>query len=333
MDRPRLLIASVLAIAFVALLGLLANDKRDLAGESVLEEAQNPNSSAMMAKLQAEAANLKKVLARQQAEKQAIAQLQSVSNAKHDQQTGDQTPLARVDSTPVVIRDSKSIEPLEQHPQDTLNVQPSGTPPVDKHSEGATVVDSASPSVDDIVPESSVEQPAENRAAGAGGSDTGNQKGKSSGEQKKPTGVGGDLHQKSTGDSDADEAAPGISSTSNADKAPPADSSTPDVDKPAPVPAENTDVRAKSVPATLPADSSSKTIEPQTLPAKSEQTTKDSDDDDDEIETIWKFYDEHQMIFNVVWISLGVLAAAVVVGLLHHGCTTGNNVKNRRVYH
>merc|ERR1712166_1033631 len=51
-----------------------------------------------------------------------------------------------------------------------------------------------------------------------------------------------------------------------------------------------------------------------------EQSTKNKDDDD-EIETIWKFYDEHQMIFNVVWISLGALAAAIVVGLLHHGCT------------
>ena len=48
---------------------------------------------------------------------------------------------------------------------------------------------------------------------------------------------------------------------------------------------------------TIPGDTSAKSIEPQTLPAKNDQSTKD--DDDDEIETIWKFYDEHQMIFNV----------------------------------
>merc|ERR1711957_627377 len=146
MDRPRLLIACVLAVAFVALLGFAAADDRFSVGESVLEEAQNPNNSAMMAKLEAEAANLKKVLARQQAEKQAIAQ---------SQQPSDKTSPAQVDSTPAVARDSKSTEPLKQHPQDTLSVRPVDTPAADTQG-GATVVDSGSPSVEDTVPVSRV---------------------------------------------------------------------------------------------------------------------------------------------------------------------------------
>merc|ERR1712166_811970 len=96
----------------------------------------------MMAKLEAEAANLKKVLARQQAEKQAIAQ---------SQQPSDKTSPAQVDSTPAVTGDSKSTEPLKQHPQDTLSVRPVDTPAADTQG-GATVVDSGSPSVEDTVP-------------------------------------------------------------------------------------------------------------------------------------------------------------------------------------
>merc|ERR1711865_663128 len=49
--------------------------------------------------------------------------------------------------------------------------------------------------------------------------------------------------------------------------------------------------------------------------------------------TFWGFYTAHENIFNVIWIGLGVIAAAIVVGLIHHGCTTGSNTKNRRVYH
>ena len=77
--------------------------------------------AAMMAKLEAEAANLKKVLARQQAEKQAIAQSQQPSE-HHSNQPGDKTSTAQVDSTPAVARDSKSTNPLKQYPQDTLSV-------------------------------------------------------------------------------------------------------------------------------------------------------------------------------------------------------------------
>merc|ERR1711957_194651 len=242
MDRPRFLIACVLAVAFVALFGFAAADNRGSVGESALEEAQNPNNSAMMAKLEAEAANLKKVLARQQAEKQAIAQ---------SQQPSDKTSPAQVDSTPAVIGDSKSTEPLKQHPQDTLSVRPVDTPAADTQG-GATVVDSGSPSVEDTVPVSPV--PAQVASTPA-----------------------------VTGDSKSTDPL----------KQQPKDDIVPE----SPV----------------------------------EQSTKNKDDD--EIETIWKFYDEHQMIFNVVWISLGALAAAIVVGLLHHGCTTGSNVKNRRVYH
>jgi len=288
MDRPRLLIACVLAVAFVALFGFAAADDRGSVGESVLEEAQNPNNSAMMAKLEAEAANLKKVLARQQAEKQAIAQSQQPSE-HHSNQPGDKTSPAQVDSTPAVARDSKSTKPLKQYPQDTLSVRPADTPAADTHSGGATVVDSGSPSVEDTVPVSPVPAQVDSTPAVTGDS-----------KSTEP------LKQQPK-----DDIVPESPVESPEEQTIPADTSAP-------------------VEQTIPGDTSAKSIEPQTLPAKNDQSTKN---DDDEIETIWKFYDEHQMIFNVVWISLGALAAAIVVGLLHHGCTTGSNVKNRRVYH
>jgi len=225
MDRPRLLIACVLAVAFVALLGFAAADDRFSVGESVLEEAQNPNNSAMMAKLEAEAANLKKVLARQQAEKQAIAQ---------SQQPSDKTSPAQVDSTPAVTGDSKSTEPLKQHPQDTLSVRPADTPAADTQG-GATVVDSGSPSVEDTVPVSPV-----------------------------PAQV------------DSTPAVTGDSKSTDPLKQQPKDDIVPE----SPV----------------------------------EQSTKNKDDD--EIETIWKFYDEHQMIFNVPSTEPQSLACAVAsIGL------------------
>jgi hypothetical protein len=210
--------------------------------------------AAMMAKLEAEAANLKKVLARQQAEKQAIAQSQQPSE-HHSNQPGDKTSTAQVDSTPAVARDSKSTNPLKQYPQDTLSVRPADTPAADTHSGGATVVDSGSPSVEDTVPIPPV-----------------------------PAQI--DSTPVVTGDSKSTEPL----------KQQPKDDIVPE--SPVESPEEQTLPGDTSAPVeqTIPGDTSAKSIEPQTLSAKNGQSTKD---DDDEIETIWKFYDEHQMIFNV----------------------------------
>jgi hypothetical protein len=256
MDRPRIVIACILALAFVAL-GVLATSDVSLASESVLE--QNTNNDAMMAKLQAEAANLKRVLARQQAEKQALAQSEPLV------ETSSKAPAPSDQRT-----DSSSGKDSGQVSTGTGNVQP-------VPSANSKAVAPARNSASGSTKSSNAPAPSDQRTDSSSGKDSGQ-----------------------------------VSPVAEHDARPSVEGIVPEM------PAEN------------PNDKGLADEQPtqQQLPKKSSQHS-----DDDELQTIWKFYDQHQAIFNVVWIVLGVLAAAMVVGLLHHGCTTGNNVKNRRVYH